>query len=773
MQHTGGSVDPDTVLRWAQYYAFTMGWVIQPITKLIGYQANGAPICSCELTGKRWNNCNPEKPGKHPWRGWKQAPMETPEQGYATFLDIWQQYPHGVNIGVRTGRVSGIWAIDLDMGGNKNGVADLDKWLATKGLTWGDIETLGALTGGGGYHYIFQYPNDIEKITTVAPHPEMGPAVDIKGDGGYILVAPSLHASGRFYAWNNDTISPELIKTAPQQVAQAVRKKQRGAGNVDVQYTPTVEELRDYADELSRKKSSRSKIVGKNMIAALQGLPIAEDGGAHDAYRDVMYFIAKRWPRCDPAEILSHFEESVAARFAHKANASTDMNNLMDSMFTALEKANDEAKSWIGQVATSESGNPVATDANMLLYFRNHEAWKDVIGYNLRRNRPAYLKKPPLPDREAGVIEMANDKAEISLWFQSRALMRGKISEKDLNSALVGAARENRFDPLADLIRSLHGTWDGIGRLETALQRVAGTPDGEWPRLIFPLWMKSLIARIIWPGCKADTMLILEGRQGLKKSTFFSSLLPDRHYFSDSLNKVKHDIESIRLIHSGPCIFELGELSGLRKPEVEEIKAFLSAYQDDLRPLYEPPRTTDRRCVFVGTTNRADYLRDETGARRFWPVKITHKIDIKTVYEEREQWFAEALHRLACGEIWWIEDEVGDLLAETEQEERYEEDIWEPPIRTWLADRRVPEPEGGATNATDQMTQMINKERAGDYVTTIQVALHACKMELKNARTSEGIRINKILRRLGWEPGRVTENGVQIRVWLRPETNKK
>lgn len=768
-QQAGHAPDPQLLLQWAQFYAFTMGWVLQPITKPIGYTHDGRQICSCELTGKKWANCNPEKPGKHPWRGWKQAPMETPEQGYSTFFNIWQQYPHGVNIGVRTGRVSGMWALDLDMGAAKNGALDLGRWLAQQGMGFDDIETLGAMTGGGGFHYVFGYPNEVEKIPTVAPHAEIGPSVDVKGDGGYILVAPSVHSSGRLYEWNNGVIAPDTIRPAPQKVINIVQKKKRSVGAVDISYTPALEELKDYGDELKRKKSKRSSDVGRNMLKALNGLPIAEDGGAHDAYRDIMYFVAKRWPRCDPAEILEHFEESVAARFAHKADASTDMSNLIDSMQTALEKANEEAKSWIGQIAVNDQGNPIATDANILLYFRNHPAWKEVLGYNMRRNRPVYLKKPPLPDREAGEFEMARDKSEISLWFQSRALMRGRISKDDLQSALITAAWDFPFDPLANLVGALRGQWDGVPRLETALQRIAGSPDTPWVRLVFPTWMKSLVRRILQPGCKADCMFILEGPQGYKKSTFFSSLLPDTRFFSDSLSKVRHDIESIRLIHSGPAIFELGELSGLRKQEIEDVKAFLSAFQDDLRPLYEPPRSTLRRCVFVGTTNRNDYLRDETGGRRFWPVKVTKPIDIEQVYAEREQWFAEALAGLDAGGFSWLEGDAADDLARAEQEERYEEDIWEQPISDWLADEAPPQSEREPSTSTEQMNREINKSKAGQYVTTVQVALYALKVELKNARTAEGARINKILRRLGWTPKVFRDdNKIKRRGWERP-----
>lgn len=760
--------DPNLVLQWAEFYATVMRWVVMPITKPMGYAPNGRAICSCELTGKKWPNCNPQKPGKHPWTGWVKSPMATPEQGLATFRSYWERHPTGVNIGVRTGRVSNMWAVDLDIGPMKNGIVDLQNWLEKNGLTWSDLDTLTAITGGGGRHLIFPYPDKIEKISTVAPHVDLGPAVDIKGDGGYILAHPSLHASFRTYAWQTP-IGPDALKSAPEKLVTVVQGRNRKTLDVNISaYTPPLEELKDYADELSRKQSQRSRQIGKNMAKALLGKPIAEDGGAHDTYRDIAFWIAKRWPRHDVKEIVAHFEDSINARFENKPNASTDIANLLDAFYSALEKANEESSGWAGQISVNDQGRPIASDANLLLYFRNHPAWQGVFGYNLRRNRPVYLKRPPLSrETPAGDIEFARDKTLVTLWFQSKAQIVGRISKDDFQSALIAASWDKPFDPLVDLISGLHDHWDGTPRLETAMQRVAGTPNTSWVRLVFPLWMKSLVARILRPGCKVDTMLILEGPQGYKKSTFFSSLLPDHCYFSDSLAKVHHDVESLRLVHSGPCIFEVGELSALGKQEVEAIKAFLSAFQDDLRPLYEPPRSTPRRCILVGTTNRDAYLRDETGGRRFWPLKVLQKIDIDIVVAEREQWFAEALHRLKAGEPWWLEDDQANLLARSEQEERYEEDIWEQPIAQWLRD--VAAPPTNPTTATEQMASELNKHKAGEHVTTVQVALYALKMELKNARTTEGIRINKILRRLGWTPERFENSDkTQVRGWRRP-----
>jgi predicted P-loop ATPase len=199
---------------------------------------------------------------------------------------------------------------------------------------------------------------------------------------------------------------------------------------------------------------------------------------------------------------------------------------------------------------------------------------------------------------------------------------------------------------------------------------------------------------------------------------------------------------------------------------VDEIKAFLSVQEDDLRPLYEAHKKVKRRCVFVGTTNRDDYLRDETGGRRFWPLKVTRPINLAAVIAERSLWFAEALHRVEAGERWHLDDDRENSLAAVEQDARYEEDIWFGTIREYLAPENRAKDEPPQTTGTEQMSAMLNKKKAGDFVTSMQIAEHALKIEIKNARTTEGVRINKILRKLGWTPARTNiERG-----WRRPDT---
>lgn len=752
--------DPAEVLRCADLYRQS-GFVPLATYVVLGWTENGRPICSCHRSADCPNA------GKHPISAYKD--IDTPDKGY---MQVWnavremQAKGLSVNLALRTGPMSGMFVVDLDQKEGVDGVANFNRWMTAHDLSIDNINTLQAKSGGGGVHYVFKHPPGIE-LSPKNSGPEFGNGIDIKTGGQPFHVYPSNHKSGGQYQWLNWGVT---LTEAPDAIIRAAQKKQTSVADVGAEYTPSLVEVREYADDLAGKRGKQTtKQVGYNMQQALAGNAIAKEGGGHDAFRDIAFYLTKRWGTADADTLCSYFAESIQARLDELPSSNTSYDDVLRAFQSAQEKVKDTAKSWIGKLALSEQGTPLATEANFLLYFSHHPAWVGALGYNERRNRPMYLRKPPLDnDAPAGVVDFSRDRSYIALWFQNVARISGAIREREVSAALISASYTNSFDPMAAAMMQLRGTWDGVPRLETALQRTAGAPDTAWVRIVFPLWMKSLVARLLRPGTKVDTMLILEGKQGLKKSTFFSSLLPDPLYFSDSLARVKHDMETIRLIHSGPAIFELGELSGMRKHEVEDVKAFLSAYQDDLRPLFESPRTVLRRCVFVGTTNRDDYLRDETGGRRFWPVAVTREINIDLVVAERMQWFAEAIARFDAGEPWWLENGPASNLAQQEQDARYEEDSWEQRIKTWLDDE-VKTDDGEGAHTTAQMIAMLNRQRAGVYVTVSQVAEHCLKIEAKDMRGTEGSRISKVMRRLGWVPERLrTDTGHRFRAWRRP-----
>lgn len=192
----------------------------------------------------------------------------------------------------------------------------------------------------------------------------------------------------------------------------------------------------------------------------------------------------------------------------------------------------------------------------------------------------------------------------------------------------------------------------------------------------------GMVARAYYPGIKRDEVLILEGEQGIGKSTALNILAGD-DYFLDSLPNL-HDKEAAQLLQ-GVWLVELGELAALRRSEVEDVKRFIVARSDSFRPPYgRIPVKRPRTMIFAATTNAAEHLKDTTGSRRFWPIKLTGKINLPGLVRDRDQLFAEARFRLTMGERFHLSPEEEAAFADV-REAAQEVDPWSNRVETWLS----------------------------------------------------------------------------------------
>lgn len=224
----------------------------------------------------------------------------------------------------------------------------------------------------------------------------------------------------------------------------------------------------------------------------------------------------------------------------------------------------------------------------------------------------------------------------------------GLKSRNDYFDAFKNVAFRNKFNPVKQMLDSLK--WDGKPHIRCLLPEFLGAEDSEYNRQVMRLWMLGGIARIYQPGCKFDYTMILQGKQGIGKSTFLRLMALDDAWFNDSLDSLDSDkaVQSL----TGSWIIELAELKSLARTAggVESVKRFLSATQDKYRVPYERRADTFyRQCVFAGTTNRADFLQDETGNRRFLIVQIginepSKSLFDSTVMDEIKQAWAEAVY---------------------------------------------------------------------------------------------------------------------------------
>lgn len=319
---------------------------------------------------------------------------------------------------------------------------------------------------------------------------------------------------------------------------------------------------------------------------------------------------------------------------------------------------------WRSRLQYTEDGKGIRpTLHNVELIVRNDPRIRGVPAFNLltqeivQRGTPGTfrLRKPgPKPVKQlAGPIWAVRDPVNGDLWSDERdnairAVIEApsrqggyslKVTDRDLKAAIDLVAREQAFHPIRDYLSGL--VWDGVPRLDTVFIRYLGCEDTPYSRAVSRLTLLGGVVRAFEPGHKFDFVPILEGLQGKRKSSFIEILA--RHWFAE-LQGDFHDRKSMVEKMQGSWILEIPELSGFGKSEVQEIKAFVSARKDKVRLSYERrAREFDRQCIFIGSTNDREYLRDQTGGRRFWPVECSvDEIDTTAFEREVDQLWAEA-----------------------------------------------------------------------------------------------------------------------------------
>ncbi len=258
------------------------------------------------------------------------------------------------------------------------------------------------------------------------------------------------------------------------------------------------------------------------------------------------------------------------------------------------------------------------------------------------------------------------------LWLLVNNKVRYDTTLAHVRDAAEMLCHITKFDPIRDYLDGLQ--WDGRARLDRWLITHLGADDTPLNRSIGRKVLIAAVRRVRQPGCKFDFVVVLEGKQGTGKSTTLRILAgPDN--FSDQ--PLLHlDTRAQQEALEGIWIYEISELAGLRRTETETVKGFLSKTTDDARPAYGRFRIDQpRRCIFIGTTNDSEYLRDATGNRRFWPIK-TGKIDLVAVQRDRDQLWAEAAAVEAQGEDLVITADLYEAAAD-QQERRLMKDGWE------------------------------------------------------------------------------------------------
>ena len=305
-----------------------------------------------------------------------------------------------------------------------------------------------------------------------------------------------------------------------------------------------------------------------------------------------------------------------------------------------------------------------------------------------------------------------------------------------VDRVIMAEGRKRRFHPVRDYLNSLK--WDGSKRLDTWLIRYMGAKDdtGGVVRAIGRLMLIAAVRRVRNPGCKYDSLVVLEGAQGTGKSRAVQALCPDKKLFSDCIS-LHMDPKVVIELTSGKWIVEIGELAGMKKGEVESVKAMLSRQVDESRLAWgKISAKRPREWIMVGTTNESNYLIDETGNRRFLPVRCG-EIDVAGIVRDRDQLWAEAAAHEAQGEDvepLYLPDHVQASLIK-EQKEREVTDDSIQFISAWID---INYPEGCHTYKDDRLT-------------ISDVGISALGLTRCTVDTYQQGRIRKCLRQLGWE----------------------
>ena len=395
------------------------------------------------------------------------------------------------------------------------------------------------------------------------------------------------------------------------------------------------------------------------------------------------------------------------------------LDELARVTFTGLRWQDELLRSKVSSEKNENSILPVL--ANAITALRLAPEWQGLLAYDEFRCNVVASKPTPWGTLPKTGWTDQEDRLTAE-WLQRNRIF---VSVEVASQAVQTVAAQRRVHPVRDYLNGLN--WDGVPRLDGWLSKYLGVEESNYSYAVGARWMLSAIARIYRPGAKADCCLILEGPQGIKKSTALRTLAGE--YFTDELADLGSKDAALQI--RGVWIVEISELDSLVRSEIASIKAFMSRSADRFRPPFGK-RVVEcpRQCVFAGTVNHTEYLRDETGARRFWPV-LCGSIDIEALARDRDQLWAEARHRYSSGEKWWLDTSALVGIAAEEQAARYQGDPWEEIIAPWL-EVRV------STSVSELLEKCVTKPQAqwtqGD----------------KN-------RVGRCLRALGWERYRERE----------------
>ena len=419
--------------------------------------------------------------------------------------------------------------------------------------------------------------------------------------------------------------------------------------------------------------------------------------------------------------------------------------------FQTLPETAADAGEWKKQLEIDENLRPRKTLENLRIAMELNPELSRKLRQNLFSGRIDVVGELPWQRPVSTAVWSDEDSAQLRMYMER---FFGKLAKNDLLDVVCAVASNQAYHPVRDYLNGL--IWDGKERLDTMFIDYMGAEDSPYTRAVTRKSFVAAVARVMRPGCKYDTMLVLVGTQGRYKSSILAKM--GGEWFSDSL-RTFGDKEAMETIQ-GMWINEIGEMQAMNKSDIGAVKAFLVKKTDYYRAAYgRYTAERPRQCVFFGTTNSRDCLTDPTGGRRFWPLDIDQRPRTKDVWKdldaERDQLWAEAVVRWRQGESLHLPKEL-EVVAKVVQEEHRQRNPWEGIIADFV-EKEVPEDWSGWDLNRRQMFWGGNAHYEGTLVRRERVcaaeiwceALGKQKGDLKKSDSRE---INELLARMpGWE----------------------